>query len=114
MKKKLSAKQLAAMRNDGAEVKVTKAVTKPTPIKTPTDRLLESQEAIAQRNVEVQSTATQALLAQIGNGNSLLAEKIAAITIPKPDAPKPVPYRFTIIRDGNGLIESVDAHPIED
>lgn len=119
--KKLTTAQLAALKESGAEVEVVKPALRPLPVKPAEDkmmaRLLSVQERLAEGQVQAQALQARALsdiTLRLGEGQAYLAERLKSVTPTPAEAIKPTPYRFIIQRDKRGLIESVDAYPIQE
>lgn len=119
--KKLTAAQIAALKADGAEVEVVKPALRPLPVKPAEDktlaRLLSAQEKLAEGQVQAQAMQARALsdiTLRLGESQANIVDKLKAVVQPPAAAIKPTPYRFIIKRDKRGLIESVDAYPIQE
>ena len=109
--KNLTKAQLAVLMEAGAEVEVLKKAP-PKPVDAPQPdslaKLLSGTTAAQDRQALVLAEIT----AMLGHSQGKLAEQLAAITA-RAAMNGSTAFRFTINRDSRGLIESVDAHPIE-
>jgi hypothetical protein len=114
---KISARDLEAIKGEGA--KVTRKVTKASP--APPDEINKSlgrlTEAVmvAGKTEKVIALASERHLANIanslGDGAKSLLDQLTQI-LARDESAKVVPYRFTVKRDSRGLIEHIEAHPI--
>ncbi len=97
-------KTLDALEKGGAKIKSRSRDVKPA--KTPPrseDKIKASLEAFAVTN-ETLSKASREMITQL----DVATEKIITSNVKR----KPVPYRFDIARDKNGVMKSITATPI--
>jgi len=131
--KKITKEELRRLRSTGAVVRKKSVPTKEAspaspPAKKETSPASPARfeappapsaelEALARATVmnsERSSAAMMEIAKDLQSGQRQFAEQLAAAIERNAARPKPIPYRFTIQRNKRGLIESVDAIPIDE
>ncbi len=76
-------------------------------------RALAQHAEVSQAALRGQDIAMRSLAESLGQGSMMLAEKLESMVLHNQESTKePVPYRFEVKRDRQGLIEHIDAYPI--
>ena len=116
MTEKISARVLAAARDRAA--KVVRHTKKGTAPSSDLDKGLAKLTSAVETNGKTEkgiALASERHLSNIaeslGDGQKSLLEQLTKI-LSRDGSAKVVPYRFTVQRDSQGLIQHIDAHPI--
>jgi len=124
MAKKMSTAQLKALEQTGAATQRKKKLRQPDPVARQSreigDGMTKAADAMQKNSetvkvgLEQTGTAIHTLAQELGRGQMMMAEKLETVLRNNMEPGKaPLPYRFTVHRSRNNLIDYIDAVPIE-